>query len=107
MRQFSPAELKAHLEASTDPPLLLDVREPWEFEVCHIEGSELVPMRQVPERAADLDPERETVVICHHGVRSYQVALFLERQFGFSNVINLAGGVAAWARDLDPQMPTY
>ena len=66
----------------------------------------LVPMREIPARLAELDADAETIVICHHGARSMQVALFLERQ-GFANVLNLAGGVDAWARAVDPAMPVY
>jgi rhodanese-related sulfurtransferase len=87
-------------------PLLLDVREPWEHQICRIEGAELVPMRTVPARMGELDPERPIVCFCHHGGRSMQVAMFLERQ-GFSDVYNLTGGVDAWARQVDPAMPTY
>lgn len=107
MRQFTASQLKSYLDSCAEPPLLLDVREPWEFDLCKIDGSTLIPMRRVPQAAEDLDPERETVVICHHGVRSYQVCRFLEAQLGFSNLINLSGGVAAWASDVDPHMPTY
>jgi len=103
---MTPRELSRYLAEGRDPPLLLDVREPLEFEVCRIEGSRLVPMRQIPAAVRQLDPERETVVICHHGIRSRQVALYLEHQ-GFGKVINLEGGVAAWSQDVDPQMPRY
>lgn len=106
MREFSAKELQAHLEASADEPLLLDVREQWEFDKARIDGSILVPMRSVPGHMQELDPARETVVICHHGIRSRMVGRFLESQ-GFTNVINLSGGVAAWATDVDLQMPTY
>lgn len=107
MRQMSPAELKAWLDDSgRDKPLLLDVREPWEYERCHIDGAELLPMSAVPSRFGELDPEHETVVICHHGVRSFHVARFLEHN-GFGKVINLSGGVDAWAKDVEPGMPTY
>jgi rhodanese-related sulfurtransferase len=106
MRQLTPRGLQARLQAGGDPPLLLDVREPWEFGICRIEGAQLVPMRQIVASLSQLDRDRETVVICHHGIRSQQVALYLEHQ-GFTNVINLQGGVAAWARDVDPAMPTY
>jgi rhodanese-related sulfurtransferase len=106
MRHLTPSQLKEHLERAESPPLLLDVREPWEYQTCRIEGSTLIPMREIPAAAGDLDPERETVVICHHGIRSHQVAFFLEHE-GFTNVINLSGGVDAWARDVDPDMPTY
>lgn len=105
MRQLSPRDLQARLQAG-DRPLLLDVREPWEFRLCHIDGARLVPMRQIVASLPQLDRHRETVVICHHGIRSQQVALYLEHH-GFTQVINLQGGVAAWARDVDPSMPTY
>ena len=107
MRQIAPAALAAWLkDANREKPLLLDVREPWEYQTCHIEGSKLVPMNEVPGRAAELDPDADVVVICHHGGRSMQVALFLGKQ-GFEKVHNLAGGVDAWARTVDPSMPTY
>lgn len=105
MRHFTPVQLKEHLDSGARP-LLLDVREPWEFQVCAIEGSQLTPMRTIPQAAQDLDPAREIVVICHHGIRSRQVAYYLERA-GFQSVVNLEGGVDAWARDVDPHMATY
>ncbi|MCX8086118.1 MAG: rhodanese-like domain-containing protein [Rhodocyclaceae bacterium] len=107
MKQITAKELKAWLDdPQRDKPVLLDVREPWEFGVAHIPGAKLMPMRSIPARLFELDREAETVVICHHGARSYQVALFLEQQ-GFENVINLYGGMAAWSRDADPSTPTY
>ena len=110
MQQISAGELAEWLAAASrnerSAPRLLDVREPWEFEICRIDGAVMMPMAAVPPRVGELDPDAETVVICHHGVRSFQVALFLEHH-GFSSVINLAGGVAAWAREVDPAMPTY
>lgn len=107
MQQISPAQLAAWLADDRKPaPLLLDVREPWEFEFCHIDGSMPMPMSSVPARLGELDPERETVVICHHGGRSAQVCMFLERQ-GHGRVINLASGLAGWAAQVDPRMPQY
>ncbi len=107
MRQISPAQLAQRLSDAQQPaPLLLDVREPWELEICRIEGSVAMPMGSVPARFPELDRDRETVVICHHGGRSAQVCMFLERQ-GFSSVINLAGGVAGWAAQVDPRMAQY
>ena len=107
MRQISPAQLAQRLNDAQQPaPLLLDVREPWELEVCLIEGSVAMPMGSVPARFPELDRDRETVVICHHGGRSAQVCMFLDRQ-GFSSVINLAGGVAGWAAQVDPRMAQY
>ena len=106
MRRLSARELREYLDRTEEPPLLLDVREPWEYQVCHLPNSQLVPMRHIPTALDQLEPGRETVVICHHGIRSAAVARFLE-QAGFTNVINLDGGVAAWAREVDRSMPTY
>lgn len=106
MLQMTARELHARLLEGGEKPLLLDVREPWEFNICRLEGSRLLPMRHVVASLDQLDRERETVIICHHGIRSQQVALFLEHR-GFSRVINLEGGVAAWARDVDSAMATY
>ncbi len=106
MRHFSAKDLKVYLNGSEPAPVLLDVREPWEFGICRIEGAQLLPMRNIPQSLDQLDPQSEIVVICHHGIRSRQVAMYLEHQ-GFTNVINMEGGMAAWARDVDPDMPTY
>ncbi|MCB1916844.1 MAG: sulfurtransferase [Rhodocyclaceae bacterium] len=107
MRQLRPIELKAWLDDERRAsPVLLDVREVNEFEYCRIDGSVPMPMGTVPARMEELDAAAPTVVICHHGGRSMQVVMFLERQ-GFAEVINLAGGVAAWAGEVDPAMPTY
>jgi rhodanese-related sulfurtransferase len=110
MDQITPQDLKETLDGAgkidDQTPLLLDVREPWEHAICRIDGSELLPMRQVPASFGQLDQERPVVVICHHGIRSQQVARFLDQQ-GFRRVINLRGGIAAWASDVDPEMPTY
>lgn len=107
MKQISPAQLAAWLgEKGRAQPVLLDVREPWEFDRCSIAGSRLVPMREIPARKDELDSEADVVVICHHGSRSMQVAMFLERN-GFAKVHNLAGGVDSWAKTVDPSMPVY
>ncbi len=107
MHHLTPAELASWLaDAGRPPPLLLDVREPWEYQTCHIRDSMLMPMASVPARQQELDPERPVVCICHHGARSMQVAAFLERA-GFEQVHNLTGGVHGWAQQVDPGMPTY
>jgi rhodanese-related sulfurtransferase len=87
-------------------PILLDVREPWELALCRLADSVSVPLAALPSRLPELDPDAVTVVICHHGVRSSQAALFLERN-GFSSVFNLAGGIDAWSHEVDPSLPTY
>jgi rhodanese-related sulfurtransferase len=107
MKNLSATELATWLADPARPrPLLLDVREPWEFQTCRIADSRHVPMREIPARLAEVDPQAEVVVICHHGSRSLQVAQFLARQ-GYGRVHNLSGGVDAWARSVDPAMPVY
>lgn len=85
---------------------VIDVREPWEWALGRIAGSVHIPMREIPARLGELDPDRPVVCVCHHGVRSMHVANFLAHQ-GFASVINLAGGIDAWARQIDPSIPVY
>lgn len=107
MKQLSVQELAGRLaDTSREPPLLLDVREPWEVEKAGLPGITAIPMQQIPARAAELDPEQEIVAICHHGGRSMQVAMFLEQR-GFGRVSNLTGGMDAWSREIDPDIPRY
>ena len=91
-------------------PLLLDVREPWELQTACVReaGFELlrIPMRDVPARLAELDPARPIACLCHHGMRSLQVANYLA-QSGFTGVVNLQGGINAWSQDIDPSVPCY
>ena len=105
--QLAPRDLAAwRADAGREPPFLLDVREPWEFAHCHIEGSVLVPLQTLPTCLEELPRNRDVVVICHHGNRSQVAAQWLERA-GYTQLHNLRGGVAAWADDVDPQMPRY
>ena len=104
MSSMSAPELAAHLQQAS--PLLLDVREPWEFDICHIAGSNNLPMGQIPQRVEELPDSGEIVVICHHGVRSQQVIRFLQGQMN-ATLINLDGGVDAWARQVERDMPLY
>src|ERR1700754_3606255 len=107
MKQITPAQLAAWLgEKGRAQPVLLDVREQWEVQTCSIPGSRHVPMGEIAARKDELDARAEVVVICHHGGRSMQVAMFLEKN-GFAKVHNLAGGVDAWARTVDPSMQVY
>jgi rhodanese-related sulfurtransferase len=107
MQHLTALELADWLADDARPgPFLLDVREPWEFETCHIAGATLMPMQTIPARIDDLDEEAAIVCICHHGARSLQVAAFLERH-GFGKVSNLTGGVHAWAVQVDSAMPKY
>lgn len=105
MKQMRPAELAAQLQAGTTP-VMLDVREEWEVNTCAIPGARHIPLRDLPAHLDELDKAAETVVICHHGIRSHYAGQYLE-SVGFKNVINLSGGMAAWANEVDPSMPRY
>lgn len=105
MRELSPAECQALLGAAS-PPQFLDVREPWEVETAAVAGAVNIPMGQVPTRLDELRKDRPIIVLCHHGRRSAQVAMLLERN-GFGEVINLRGGIAAWSDEVDPSVPQY
>jgi rhodanese-related sulfurtransferase len=101
---ISPAELKSRLERG-DRPFILDVREPWEVALARFDGAINVPMGDVPARLCELDPDAEIVILCHHGIRSAQVAAYLAHQ-GFDRVRNLAGGIDAISA-IDPAVPRY
>jgi molybdopterin/thiamine biosynthesis adenylyltransferase/rhodanese-related sulfurtransferase len=102
---LSPQELKSLVDDG-GPLVLLDVREPWEAEHTTIAGSVLIPLGELPARRGELDPAARTVVYCHHGVRSAQALELLQRS-GFSDASHLAGGIAAWTRDIDPGLRRY
>lgn len=104
MQRFSPKQLDEYLKHYQ--PRLIDVREPWEFEICHLQGSELLPMGHIPTLLQRFHEAAEYVIICHHGIRSMQVINFLAHH-GIHNTINLDGGVDAWARQVDLSMPLY
>lgn len=112
MRQLPVRDIHALIaDAAPDSrPLLLDVREPWEFELAAIRlpqaDTVLMPMGEVPARLAEIDPERTIVCVCHHGMRSLHVARFLAQQ-GCDDVINMQGGIDAWSREVDPGIPRY
>lgn len=105
MLAISPEQLKEKLETGSKP-ILLDVREEWEYEICKIDGSLNISMEHVNQMLEQLSPENETIVICHHGMRSFQVGAFLETN-GFKHIVNLEGGIDAWARTVDPEMAQY
>jgi rhodanese-related sulfurtransferase len=110
--QMTPAHwLQSNIEqGSLADALLLDVREDWELQTASVraEGFEVrhIPMGQLPARLSELDPERSIACLCHHGGRSSQVAHFLSQQ-GFHQVVNIAGGIDAWAVQIDPSLPRY
>jgi len=97
----------AKLRQEAKPPVLVDVRESWEFETASIAGSLLMPMGEVTSRAnTELDPDDPIVVVCHHGQRSLSVTAWLREQ-GFERAQSLAGGIDAWSRSVDATVPLY
>jgi rhodanese-related sulfurtransferase len=103
--EITPEEVKTKLE-NRDRPVLLDIRDPWEYATAHIEGSKHIPMDELPSRAAELDPTAHIVVFCHAGVRSAHVTEWL-RQSGFDKVQSMRGGIDRWSRTVDPSVPVY
>lgn len=107
LREITARELADWLADESRPrPLLLDVREPWEVALAAIAGSVHIPMNRIPLSMSELPDGVPIVTVCHHGVRSYQVGLYLANA-GFDEVISLKGGVEAWAADVDPAMARY
>jgi adenylyltransferase/sulfurtransferase len=107
VRQIDVRQLAAKLQAN-EPVYLLDVRQPWEHETAALPGSTLIPLGELPRRAAEVKPLPGAllVVYCHHGVRSLSAAVLLER-LGFRDVVSLAGGIDAWSGLIDPKVPRY
>jgi adenylyltransferase/sulfurtransferase len=103
--EISPESLEAAL-ARTSPPEVIDVREPWEWEVAHIAGSRHIPLGALASRVTELDARREIVTVCHHGARSLSARRLLAGA-GFSTVKSLAGGIDAYAARIDPNLDRY
>lgn len=107
-----PLEVDVHAvhsrQTSGRPFLFLDCREPDEYETVHIEGTTLIPMSQLQERVSELDgrQDEDIIVHCHHGGRSLRVAQWL-RQQGYSRAASMAGGIDAWAIEIEPGMTRY
>lgn len=103
--EISPADAAQVL--SQNGARLIDVREPWEFSVTHIEGSLHIPMGEIPKRAqTELNTDERLIVLCHHGVRSLRITEWLRKQ-GFQQAQSLAGGIEAWSLEIDPELPRY
>ena len=103
--EIAPHDLKARIDRG-DRPFILDVREPEEVALAAFPDATNIPMGDIPSRLSELDPDCETIVVCHHGIRSAQVAIYLARM-GFERAINLAGGIDAWSVAADPAVPRY
>ncbi len=116
MQHITPAQLQDWITTAQAQlpdgqlPVVLDVREPWELQTASVkpQGFELVamPMRSVPARVTELGRSHPIACLCHHGGRSAQVAMFLINN-GFEQVVNIHGGIHAWAQTLDTSVPTY
>ncbi len=105
MQTILPDELKKRLDAG-EKPILLDVREPWEFSICKIEGSVNISMSEPEKLINELNTNDEIIAICHHGMRSFQVCNYLENN-AFNKVLNLDGGIDSWAKTIDTDMAQY
>ncbi len=107
MKTINVAELAQWIaQSGSEPPNLLDVREQWEWDLAHIASSVHIPMGEITSRFNELESAKPLVCICHHGMRSMQVAQYLERQ-GFSEVFNLTGGIDAWSKQVDETIARY
>jgi rhodanese-related sulfurtransferase len=103
--EITPLELKGRLDAG-ESLTVLDVREPWECAIARVAGALNIPLNEIPSRLNELDRAAELVVMCKAGGRSRRAAEFLSKQ-GFSRIANLAGGIDAWTRDIDPSLDSY
>lgn len=103
--EITPLELSRRLEAG-EALTVLDVREPWECAIARLPASINIPLDELPRRLRELDAHATTIVMCKSGGRSRRAAQFLAGA-GFDQAVNLAGGIDAWARDVDPGLPTY
>lgn len=105
--EISVRELSEKLRNDGRDVLLLDCREAPELELARIAGATHIPMGDIPMNLHQLDDEREIVVMCHHGIRSASVAVWLLEEGGFERVRSLRGGIDAWSREVDPTVPRY
>jgi len=103
--EITPIELKERLDRG-ERVFIVDVREPEELAIASLAGATHIPMGDIPGRLTELNPDCETILVCHHGIRSAQVAMYLARM-GFERVSNLVGGIDAWSEEIDPTTPRY
>ncbi|MGV3538685.1 MAG: rhodanese-like domain-containing protein [Rufibacter sp.] len=103
--EITPRQLKERLD-NQENLQLIDVREPQEWAICNL-GGILLPLGDLPKQVDQIKKDVPTVLICHHGYRSAQALMFLQQRHGFTNLLNLKGGVHAWAQEVDPEFPVY
>jgi rhodanese-related sulfurtransferase len=105
IKNLSPQELKSIMD-SGEQFRLIDVREQWEFEIAKLDNSELLPLSNFINLSSSLNPEEKLIIYCHHGTRSYNACQYLAKK-GFSNLFNLNGGINAWSKEIDSNVPQY
>jgi rhodanese-related sulfurtransferase len=103
--EITPAEVKLRLDKG-EKLMFIDVREPWEFDICKIAGAKLIPMSTVPANLQSLDSDDEIICYCHRGIRSLDVAVWLRGQ-GVEKAKSLAGGIERWSLEIDPNVARY
>jgi rhodanese-related sulfurtransferase len=106
LAEITVTDLKSQIERGEDIQLI-DVREAEEYEICHLPASILIPLGEIPRSQARIATGKPVVVICHHGFRSAQAIRYLQHTFGYEHLLNLKGGIHAWALEADPQMAVY
>jgi len=102
---IAPREVQ-ELLARDDQVLFVDVREQWEYDTAHIQGSVLIPLREIPGNLARIENAQEVVIFCHHGMRSLDAAAWLRSQ-GVEGARSMAGGIDRWSVEIDPAVPRY
>jgi adenylyltransferase/sulfurtransferase len=105
MKEITVTELQ-QLQKSGADFQLIDVREPHEYEICNL-GGELIPQHEIPDNVDRISKTKQVVVHCRSGARSGNMVQWLEKNHGYTNLYNLKGGILAWAKEIDPSMPTY
>jgi len=105
MKEKSVTELKEMMDSGVDFQLI-DVREPHEFEICNLKG-QLIPMSEIPENIDKISKDKTVIIHCRSGARSGRIIQYLEQEYGYNNLYNLAGGILAWADEIDTSMPKY
>ncbi|MGB2666582.1 MAG: rhodanese-like domain-containing protein [Candidatus Acidiferrum sp.] len=103
--EILPSEVKQRLDRG-EKMMLIDVREPHEYAICHIEGADLIPMGTIPANLQKLDSGEDVICFCHHGMRSMDVANWLRAQ-GVKSARSMAGGIDRWSLEIDPKVPRY
>lgn len=105
IKDLSPGEIQTIL-TSGNPPVLIDVREQWEYDIVHLQNARLMPLSTFMQHFPELVPDKSYLIYCHHGVRSMQVCNYLQRM-GFTDLINLQGGIEAYALEVDTTLARY